>query len=76
MLRIFLHEAQTFSKDVINEYIIRNKVDANENVHCEVKQGMYRLSQAVIIAQELLETHFLKAGYTQSKIMPGYWKHT
>jgi hypothetical protein len=36
---------------------------------------MYGLPQAGIIAQELLETQLLKAGYTQSKITPGYWKH-
>jgi hypothetical protein len=37
---------------------------------------MYGLPQAGIIAQELLEEHLRKAGYTQSKITPGYWKHT
>jgi hypothetical protein len=36
---------------------------------------MYGLPQAGIIVQELLETRLLKAGYTQSKITPGYWKH-
>jgi hypothetical protein len=36
---------------------------------------MYGLPQAGIIAQELLETHLLKARYTQSKITPRYWKH-
>ncbi len=36
---------------------------------------MYGLPQAGIIAQELLEERLLKAGYQQSKIMPGYWKH-
>jgi hypothetical protein len=36
---------------------------------------MYGLPQAGIIAQELLEERLLKAGYSQSKIMPGYWKH-
>ncbi len=36
---------------------------------------MYGLPQAGIIAQELLETCLFKAGYTQSKIMPGNWKH-
>jgi hypothetical protein len=51
-------------------------VDTNRNVHCKVQQGMYGLPQAGIIAQELLETHLLKAGYTQSKITPGYCKHT
>jgi hypothetical protein len=33
------------------------------------------LPQAGIFAQEPLEEHLLKAGYTQSKITPGYWKH-
>jgi hypothetical protein len=37
---------------------------------------MYRLPHSGIIAQELLEKRLLKAGYIQSKIMPGYWKHT
>ncbi len=36
---------------------------------------MYGLPQAGIIAQELLEERLKKAGYTQSKLMPGYWKH-
>jgi hypothetical protein len=65
-----------FPKDVINKYNLCNKVETNGNVHCEVRCRMYGLPQAGIIAQELLETRLLKAGYTQSKIMPGYWKHT
>jgi hypothetical protein len=36
---------------------------------------MYGLPQAGIIAQELLEERLLKAGYSQSKITPGYWKN-
>ncbi len=36
---------------------------------------MYGLPQAGIIAQRLLEEHLLKAGYPQSKVTPGYWKH-
>jgi hypothetical protein len=36
---------------------------------------MYGLPQAGIITQELLEERLLKAGYRQSKITPGYWKH-
>jgi hypothetical protein len=56
-------------------YKTKNKADHNGNVHCEVRRGMYGLPQAGIIAQELLEQWLLKAGYTQSKITPGYWKH-
>ena len=36
---------------------------------------MYGLPQAGIIAQKLLQECLQKAGYTQSKITPGYWKH-
>jgi hypothetical protein len=36
---------------------------------------MYGLSQAGIITQEFIETQLKTAGYTQSKLTPGYWKH-
>jgi hypothetical protein len=36
---------------------------------------MYDLSQAGIIAQELLEECLHTAGYYQSKLTPGSWKH-
>ena len=36
---------------------------------------MYGLPQAGILAQELLEKRLRTAGYIQSKITPGYWKH-
>ncbi len=36
---------------------------------------MYGLPQANIIAQNLLTKQLNKAGYQQSKIMPGYWQH-
>jgi hypothetical protein len=64
-----------FLEDIIQEYNLCNKVDATGNVHCKVRQGMYGLLQAGIIAQELLEERLLKAGYGQSKVTPGYWKH-
>jgi hypothetical protein len=74
--KYFRMKLDLFPKDVIDEYDLRNKVDTNGNVHCKVQRKMYRLPQASIIAQELLETHLLKAGYTQLTITPGYWKHT
>jgi hypothetical protein len=36
---------------------------------------MYGLPQAGIIAQELLETGLKTAGYTRSKLTPGYWRN-
>jgi hypothetical protein len=70
--KYFRMKLKLFPEDVIDEYNLCNKVDANGNVHCKVCLGMYGLPQAGIIAQELLETCLLKAGYTQSKITPGY----
>ncbi len=68
---------ELFPQDVINLYNLSNTVDINGNVHCKVRRGMDGLPQpqAGIIAQELFEQCLLKAGYTQSKITPGYWKH-
>ncbi len=64
-----------FPQNIIDKYDLKNKVDHNSNVHCEVSRGMYGLPQAGIIAQELLEEQLKTAGYTQSKLTPGYWKH-
>ena len=71
----FRMKIELFPEDIIQEYNLHNKVDATGNVHCEVRRGMYGLPQAGIIAQELLEERLLKAGYRQSKVTPGYWKH-
>jgi hypothetical protein len=71
----FQMKLELFPQDVIGLYNLSNKVDTNGNVHCNFLRGMYGLPQADIIGQELLEQHLLKAGYTQSKITPGYWKH-
>ena len=65
-----------FPQDIIDEYDLTSKLDQNRNVHCEVRRGMYGLPQAGFIAQELLEERLQKAGYTQSKLIPGYLKHT
>jgi hypothetical protein len=71
----FQMKLDLFPQDIIDKYDLTNKVDQNGNVHCEAQRGMYRLPQAGIIAQELLEERLKKAGYTQSKLTPGYWKH-
>ncbi len=50
----FKMKLELFPQDVINEYSLQNKVDADSNIFCEVKQGMYGLPHAKIITQELL----------------------
>jgi hypothetical protein len=72
--KYFCMKLDVFPQDIIDKYNLTSKVDHNGNVHCKVRQGMYGLPQAGIIAQELLEERLKKAGYTQSKLMPGYWK--
>jgi hypothetical protein len=67
-LELFLH-------DVIIEYGLQNKINADNNVFCEVKQGMSGLPQAGRLAQELLTKQTLKADYTQSAVTPGFWQH-
>ena len=71
----FQMKLELFPHDIINKYDLTNKVDHSGNVHCKVRRGMYELPQAGIIAQELLKECLLAAGYSQSKITPGYWKH-
>ena len=34
---------ELFPEDIIQEYDLRNKVDATGNVHCEVWRGLYGL---------------------------------
>jgi hypothetical protein len=44
-------------------------------IYCKIQKEMYGLPQAETIAQELLEEHLAKHGYTQSKIIHSLWKH-
>jgi hypothetical protein len=71
----FQMKLELFPHDIIDKYDLTNKVNHSGNVHCKVRRGMYGLPQAGIIVQELLEECLLAAGYPQSKITPGYWKH-
>ena len=51
----FRMKLNLFPQDIIDKYNVKNKVNHNGNVHCEVRRGMYGLPQAGIIAQEILE---------------------
>ena len=68
----FQIKLEVFSKDIINTYDLHNQVDANNNIHCKVRCGMCGLPQAGIMAQDFHEEQLLKAGYPQSKVVPGY----
>ena len=49
--------------------MIRDLTDSKAN------QGMYRLPQSGLLANELLEGRLNKWGYHQSKLVPGLWSH-
>ncbi len=63
--------------DIIEHYKLRDIATPDGYIYCEIRQGMYGLPQAGIIAQaqELLAKRFKEHGYSQSKTMPGLWKH-
>jgi hypothetical protein len=62
-------------EDVIAHYKLLNIATSDGYVYCEIRQGMYGLPQAGIIAQKLLAKRLKEHGYSQSKTTPGLWKH-
>ena len=61
--------------DVILHYKLRDIATPDGYVYCEIRQGMYGLPQAGIIAQELLAKRLKEHGYSQSETTPGLWTH-
>jgi hypothetical protein len=47
----FKMKLDLFPDDIIDEYNLKDMVDADGNIFCEVRRGMYGLPQAGIIAQ-------------------------
>jgi hypothetical protein len=62
-------------KEIILEYALRDKVTSDGHMYIEIRKGMYRLPQAGILAQQLLEQQLGTHGYSQSKVVPGLWLH-
>jgi hypothetical protein len=63
-------------EEIIKHYKLKDIDTLDGYIYCEIKKGMYELPQSGILAQLLLEERLSKAGYYQSKIIPGLWKHT
>eukprot|EP00804_Cyclotella_cryptica_P011804 CCRYP_011385-RA/>CCRYP_011385-RA protein AED:0.37 eAED:0.37 QI:0/0/0/1/0/0/2/0/309 len=65
--------------DIPEEFIIlynlRKLATPDGYVYVRVQKGIYRLPQAGIIAQQLLESRLIANGYHQSTVTPGFWKH-
>jgi hypothetical protein len=61
--------------DIIPHYHLLDIATLDGYVYCKIRQSMYGLLQAGIIAQELLAKRLKEQGYTHSKTMPGLWTH-
>jgi hypothetical protein len=61
--------------NVIAHYHLLDILTPNGYVYWKIRQGMYRLPQAGITAQELLAKRLKEHRYNQSKTMPGLWTH-
>ena len=62
-------------ENVIEHYKLRERATHDDYVYVQINKRMYGLPQAGIIVQELLEKRLNAAGYWQSTITPGFWKH-
>lgn len=52
------------------------KSDKHIQAYVEVRKGMYRLLQAGLLIQQLLEERLNTKVYSQSTLVPGLWTHT
>jgi hypothetical protein len=62
-------------EEVIEQYNLREKATPDGFIYLRVGKGMYGLPQAGSLGHDLLEQRLNLAGYHQSKIAPGLWKH-
>ena len=62
-------------QEIIDEYNLLNKVDAQGYVYIKIVKGMYGLKQAGIIAHNELIKHLAPYGYAPVQHTPGLWKH-
>ncbi len=60
---------------IIVEYKLREKTTSYGSIYIMATKGMYRLPQAGLIANKLLESRLNKHGYRQSKLVPGLWRY-
>jgi hypothetical protein len=63
-------------EDVIAHYHLLDSATPDRYINCKIRQGMYGLLQAGIIAQELLAKRLKEHGYNQSKTTPGLWTNS
>ena len=63
-------------EEVMKHYDLTTKVKNYGYVYIEIRQGMYRIPQSGLLAQQLLEKRLNAEGYNQDTLVPGIWTHT
>ena len=63
-------------EDIITYYKLQEKATPEGFICVEVRKGMFGLSQAGLLVQELLEKRLNEKGFIQSRYTPGLWTHT
>ena len=59
------------TKDFIKKYDLSPKVDQNGYVYVGIRCRMYGLTQAGLLAQQMLEKLLNAKGYSQRTLVPG-----
>ena len=63
-------------EDFVTLYNLVSKVDKNGFVYLKIRRGMFGLTQAGILAQQLLGKQLNKKGLSQDNPVPGLWTHS
>ena len=62
-------------QDIIDEYGLAGKADANGWIYFEIRRACYGLPQAGILANTQLRERLEAAGYYEAATAPGLWRH-
>eukprot|EP00804_Cyclotella_cryptica_P023112 CCRYP_000353-RD/>CCRYP_000353-RD protein AED:0.34 eAED:0.30 QI:0/0/0/1/0/0/2/0/454 len=62
-------------QEIIDEYKLKDIAERDGSIYLQANKGMYGLPHGGLIANVLLEKRLNKAGYFQSKLVPGLWSH-
>jgi hypothetical protein len=63
-------------QEIIDAYGLTNEYfDSKGYVYLEIREGMYGLKEASILAYHQLKEHLAQYGYAPVRFTPGLWKH-
>eukprot|EP00804_Cyclotella_cryptica_P026377 CCRYP_007695-RA/>CCRYP_007695-RA protein AED:0.34 eAED:0.34 QI:0/0/0/1/1/1/3/0/489 len=67
--------ARDIPQEIIDEYKLKDIAEPDGSIYLQANKGMYGLPHGGLIANVLLAKRLNKAGYFQSKLVPGLWSH-